>query len=203
MQNIGDKVDNTPGASGELTAAEFNDHKNEIQEPIITTGQTLSNIKTPDQLSRSQFIYGTASQSVTDAAPSANVIELTPLTGASGLIVPDAYSQMEGMILEFSKSTANTSTTVTVNFGQTGGTLLGAKSLKRPDGTNPQIGEVGGNLRIQFDVSNDYWILQYPNTNTIVRAGIPTLAPGFIGQIYLDSTNGWRYIATGTGAVSD
>jgi hypothetical protein len=159
MQNIADKVDNTPGASGELTAAEFNDHKNEQQEPVLSSGQTLSNLKTPDQLSRSMFIYGTSAQTMTDAAPSADVIELTPLTGSSGLITPDAYAQMEGLIVEFDKATANTSSTVTVNFGQTALTLLGAKSLKLSDGSNPAIGAVFGRIRIQFDVGNDYWII--------------------------------------------
>lgn len=159
MENIGDKVDNTPGASGELTASEYNDHKNELQEPVITSAQTLDNLKTPEQLSRSMYIYGTASQTMTDAAPSANIIELTPLTGASGLVTPDAYSQMDGLIVEFDKSTANTSTTVTVNFGQTGGTLLGAKSLKDPNGSDPGEGVVTGRCRIQFDVGNDWWIL--------------------------------------------
>jgi len=159
MQNIGDKVDNTPGASGELTAAEYNDHKNEIQEPVTSSGQTLSGLKTPDQLSRASFIYGTAAQTMVDAAPSANVIELTPLTGAAGLIVSDAYTQMDGMIVEFDKPSANTSNAVTVNFGQTGGTLLGAKSLKKQDGNNPLIGQVQGRVKIQFDASSDYWIL--------------------------------------------
>ncbi len=34
-------------------------------------------------------------------------------------------------------------------------------------------------------------------------AGIPTSAPDFKGQIYIDTTNGWRYIATGTSTTSD
>jgi hypothetical protein len=159
MENIGDKVDNTPGASGELTADEYNDHKNELQELVESSGQVLSGLDTPEQISRASFIYGTSSQSVGDAAPSANIIELTPVTGASGLRVPDAYSQMDGMVLEFNKPVANTSATVTVNFGQTSGTLLGAKSLKKQDGNDPLIGQVQGSLRLYFDVSNDYWVI--------------------------------------------
>ena len=34
-------------------------------------------------------------------------------------------------------------------------------------------------------------------------AGIPVAAPDILGQIYVDTTNGWRYIATGISAVSD
>jgi hypothetical protein len=37
----------------------------------------------------------------------------------------------------------------------------------------------------------------------VTGAGIPVSAPDFIGQRYIDTTNGWRYTATGTGAVSD
>lgn len=172
MTNIGDKVDNTPGASGELTAAEYNDHKNCLQEPVTSSGQTLSGLDTPDQLSRAMFIYGTSAQSMQDAAPSANIIELTPLTGSSGLITPDAYTQMDGLTVEFDKPVVNTSSTVTVNFGQSAITLLGAKSLKKPDGTNPLIGQVFGRVKIQFDVSNDYWI--------VLKAGDTNVPAGYI-----------------------
>ena len=157
MQNILDKADNTPGTTGELTAAEYNDHKNEMQQTVTTSGQNLSNLETPDQMSRAMFIYGTGAQSMQDAAPSANVIELTPVTGASGLVTPDAYSQMDGIIVRFSKAVSNTSNTVTVNFGQTGGTLLGAKPLKTSTGGNPEIGSVKGDVQIRFNIVSDWW----------------------------------------------
>lgn len=157
MIEIADKNNNTPGASGELTAEEYNDHKNELQNTISTTGQIFSEIKTPDQLPRAMFIYGVGSQTMQDGAPSSNIIELTPKTGINGLIVPDSYAQMDGVQVEFVKVTANTSTTVNVNFGQSSGTLLGAKALKYPDGSDPAVGEVIGRVKIEFDVSLDYW----------------------------------------------
>lgn len=41
MLDIGDKIDNTPGADGELSADEYNDHKNELQNFVENAGITL------------------------------------------------------------------------------------------------------------------------------------------------------------------
>ena len=70
----------------------------------------------------------------------------------------------------------------------------------------------GGNPRLIYD--GDMLELLYNTVSTnfeglsgqqpvIQAAGIPTASPNFIGQIYMDTTNGWRYIATGVSAVSD
>jgi hypothetical protein len=159
MLNINDKTDSTPGATGELTAAEYNDHKNELQGLVTYSAQALSILKTPDQVSMAAFINGTSAQSFQDNSATANSIELTPITGAAGIRVADAYASMDGAIVEVNRALLNTSTTVTVNIGQTTGTYLGAKSLKRLDGTDPAIGEVYGYLRLWWDNSNDYWVI--------------------------------------------
>jgi len=152
MINIGDKVDNTAGASGELSADEYNDHKNEIQESVERTGQALNILKTPEQLGRAMFINGTSAQSFQDTG-TVDQIVLTPFTGISGLITPDDYSQMDGMIVIFDKTTANTSTSVTINIGQTTGTLLGAKNLN-----SAPIGLIG-QIMIRYNLGSDYWEL--------------------------------------------
>lgn len=152
MEDIDNKVDNVAGASGEQSANEYNDHKNEQQEAVVRSGQPLSAIKTPGQNGRAMFINATCSQSFTDSG-SVDQIVLTPLTGVNGLIAPDAYAQMDGMIVIFDKTTANTTNAVTVNIGQTTGTLLGAKTINAAT-----IGIIG-QLMIRYNLSADYWEL--------------------------------------------
>lgn len=156
MQNIVDKQDSTAGANGELTANEYNDHKEELQGAVTRSGQTLSGA-TLLQLAKALFINGVGAQTVIDSG-SVDSILLSPLTGGSGLKVPDNYAQLDGAVLSFNKTTANTSTGVTINFGQTG-TELGAKSLVRTDGSVVAIGDVKGRCLVQWDNLNDRWIL--------------------------------------------
>ena len=156
MLNIADKADNTAGATGELTAAEYNNHKNEMQLSVTRSGLTLNDLIT-DQLAQAMFINGVAAQTVVDSG-SANSVVLAPLTGASGLSVSSTYLGLNGAVIEFEKSTPNTTTAVTVNFGQSG-SELGAKNLVRPDGSVCQPGDVSGLCRVQWDNSNDRWVL--------------------------------------------
>lgn len=158
MLNITDKADSTPGATGELTAAEYNDHKNELQGGVTYSGQTLSSIKL-NQQAQALFINGVAAASFQDNSAIANSIELTPVTGASGMQVAESYTLLNGAIVEIDRAIANTSTTVTVNIGQTTGTYLGAKSLRMADDTVPPIGSVFGRLRLQWSNSLDHWLI--------------------------------------------
>lgn len=158
MKNITDKVDNTAGAIGRLPAVEYNDHKNELQNAVSKAGQTLAEGKTPEQLARSMFIYAIAAESVVDSGGSANSIILSPLTGSNGLVAPDEYAQMEGATLCFTKAVANTSSTVTINFGQNG-VELGAKNLFKIDGSTLDVGEVQGSIKVRFDLPGDRWLL--------------------------------------------
>jgi hypothetical protein len=158
MLNITDKADSTPGATGELTAAEFNDHKNELQGGVTRSGQTLSSIKTT-QHAQGLFINGVAAASFQDNSATANSIELTPITGASGLTVAESYALLNGAIIEIDRAIVNTSTIVTVNIGQTTGTYLGAKSLRMSDDSVPPIGSVFGRLRLYWDNALDHWLI--------------------------------------------
>lgn len=156
MKDIVDKADSTAGTTGQLPADEYNDHKNEIQGAVEASLQTLSAGIT-NQLSQALFINGSGAQTVVDSG-SINSILLAPITGANGLVVPDSLSLLSGSVLLFEKLTANTSTSVIVNFGQTG-TELGAKNLKKADGTTLVIGEVIGLCTIVYNLANDEWRL--------------------------------------------
>lgn len=158
MRDIGDKVDNTAGATGELSAAEYNDHKNEFQEAAERSGQTLSQSLTPDQHGRAMFINGVAALSMQDSG-TANAIQITPVTGISGLIFAETLAQLDGAVFEFDKPLVNTSGVITVNVGQDTGSLLPAKNLKNATGGNLGIGEVFGRVKIRYDSSADEWWL--------------------------------------------
>lgn len=161
MKNIGDKIDNTAGASGELSASEFNDHKNELQEAVERTGQTLSDAKTPEQLGRAQFITGVGAAAMQDSG-TADAIQITPVTGANGLIFPETLTELSGAVFEFIKTTINTSGVITVNVGQDTGSLLPSKNLVLDDGTyatQPDPGTVVGRLRMQYNLANDIFVL--------------------------------------------
>ena len=73
MKNINDKIDNDASADGQLTAEEFNDHKNELQNFILKSGQTLTAILGADvfQLAKgvSNYLhYGSFINSVSGVA---------------------------------------------------------------------------------------------------------------------------------------
>ena len=157
MQNIADKADSTAGSTGQLPASEYNDHKNELQGAVETTGQTLS-AAIDNQLAQAMFIYGSGASSMEDSG-SANAIQLSPPTGASGLAVPENYTEINGTVFRFVKSTANTSQTVVLSAGQTG-TELSAKSVVKIDGTTlPNIGELLGLITVMYDSGVDKWLV--------------------------------------------
>lgn len=189
MLNITDKADSTAGATGELTAAEYNDHKNEIQLAVTRSGQALSAGIT-DQFAKALFINGAAASSVSDSGSGDSII-LSPLTGSPGLTVPNTYAELEGAILVFEKTTANTSTAVTVNFGQTG-TELGAKSLVRLDGTVPAIGDVDGLCFIQWDNGSDKFVLLRNGSDTFKYpvSATGTVTPKFNKNYVISDTSG-------------
>lgn len=187
MKDIADKSDATAGASGELPAAEYNDHKNELQGAVERSGQTLSDV-TLLQLAKALFVNGVAAQTCLDSG-SANLIQLSPQTGANGLKVPDNYAELDGAILEFDKIAGNTSTSVSVNFGQTG-TELSAKALVRTDGSLPEIGDVKGKCRIRWDNANDRWVLLENGSGTFIIKAAPlsTISPVFKNNSIIGDT---------------
>lgn len=161
MIDITDKIDGAPAPDGQLPASEYNDHKNELQLSVQKTGQTL-NVAITDQLSMAHYINGGGAGSCA-VGGTADAVELTPVTGPGGLVVPDAYASMDGLILTFYQSAANTITNPTINFGQTSGTLLGAKTIVDDAGAALAIGRLFGTCSIKWDQGNDRWILMRSN----------------------------------------
>jgi len=199
MLNITNKADNTAGATGELTAAEYNNHKNELQLSVTRAGLSLNELIT-NQLAQAMFINGVAAQTVVDSG-TANSIILAPLTGSSGLAVSSTYLGLNGAVLEFEKSAPNTSTSVTINFGPSG-SELGAKNLVRPDGSVCQLGDVDGRCRVKWDNANDEWVLLSNGSgyfNEYLSAGT-TFTPkaGMNHRIHCDTSAGGFTVALNT-----
>lgn len=150
----------TPAPANEVhEASEFNDRNVELQNAVTDTGHALD-AADPRQLSKSLFANGVGAQSMLDSG-AVNTVVLTPITGASGLrlAVPVAadYSLLEGAIFNFQAGNTNTGN-VTVNIGQTVGTLIGAQPLFLPDGsTEIPVGliESGTYYSIRYDSSLD------------------------------------------------
>ena len=165
MRDILDKIDNAAGAPGRLPSEEFNDHKIEHQNSVLRSGQTL-NAADPLQQAKAMFVNGTAAGSFA-VAGSANLVQLTPIRGINGVVLPDSYEQMDGMIFNFFKDTANDGA-VAVQVGQDSGSLLGITPLTERDGATPtDIGRVQGECRIQY--------LHSLNAFVIIDSGYPVL----------------------------
>jgi hypothetical protein len=167
MRNIPDKID----SSTTLLAEEYNDHKNELQSGVARSGQTLDVADTL-QHSRAMCINGIAAQSFQDSG-SDDTIQLTPVTGVSGFVVPETYAQLDGAIVEFYKSSENSSATVTIAIGQTTGELLTPnKPVKDFDGTDLTAGQLIGHIRAKYSLTDDEWRvvgIRNNSTATLVR----------------------------------
>lgn len=140
------------------TADEYNDRRVELQNSVTISGQPLS-AGDPEQLAKAMAINGVAGQSMIDSG-TANAKELTPVTGSGGIRVPGTFPLLDGAIYSFKNLVANT-TNVTVNVGQTVGTLLGALSLLREDGTQiPADGlALGAYYSVRYDDGAGNWVL--------------------------------------------
>ncbi|MCP4488153.1 MAG: hypothetical protein GY820_12655 [Gammaproteobacteria bacterium] len=163
-KNLGDTDDSR--TSTKAGAKEQNSRNYELKNAVETTGQTLTDNSTQDdtntnQLAKAMGIYGRGSFSFQDNG-SANTYQLIPVTGASGIAVPNAsdggYALFEGAIVYFNAANTNTGTS-TASVGQTVGTLLGAKSIRVIGGAVLTGGEIvaGQYITLKFDISNDYW----------------------------------------------
>ena len=205
--NVPDKV--TGGAAYEAT--EFNQFKNESQNAIEASGQTLS-ASDIEQLTKAMFANGVSAMAMQDGG-SVNSIELSPVSGASGLKVPDSYDSLNGALFQFKKTTANTSTTVLVNAGQTG-TELGAKTLYQKDGTTPvSIGQVTGLCVVQYLDSISAFILVDSEFNPpavfdfedqrVMETAPATKYPGTTWENVSERSCFYHLSASSGGAVSD
>lgn len=152
------------------SAAEYEDRRVELQGAVTDSGQTLV-AADPAQLSKAMFANGVGAQSMLDSG-SANTVVLTPVTGASGLRVATpiavSYALLKGAVFVFKANTTNTGN-VTVNVGQTVGTLIGAQPLFLPDGVT--------NIPAGMLVAGSYYTVLYDSTldadGAFVLLGVP------------------------------
>ena len=166
-----------------LLASQFNDHEVELEGLITSSGQTLNQAIT-NQQSKAAFIYSIGAPTFGENSPAANLANLTPWTGASGLQIPDAYSQMNGALVSFYHSIPSTTTSTTgftVNIGQTTGTYLGGKYLVMIGGGAIAAGAVYGYTEIRYNVSSGYWEL--------IQSGGMTAAPSRNSTVLVAASN--------------
>lgn len=100
-----------------------------------------------------------------------------------GLQMPDSYAEMDGVIISFFKSVANT-TTPQINIGQSTGALLGAKNVFTQGGGTIPAGAMIGFCRCRYNMGLDYWeLLQFSGIQTTnLSASVDwhsILLPGF------------------------
>ena len=168
-------VGNDPSATDYLGAVNINNFLSELEASVSRSGQTLSvddGAADPDttQLAKSLFIHATKATAF-QAGGTANAIELTPVSGSSGVLLPPDYTLLSGMRIAFSPAASNTGA-VTVNIGQTSGTLLGSKALLSSSGSPLVGGELtaGKTVEIQYDGTNFHLLPWSALTATVVAS---------------------------------
>ena len=165
MRDYVTKVENGGTTSaGQLSAEEFNELAQELENVVTRSGQTL-NQAVLTQVAQSAFLNAVKAQAF-QAGGTVDALELTPISGATGVVLPADYTALGGAEVSFLSIGTNTGA-VTVNIGQTGGGLLGSKSLVDVAGAALTAGAVptSGIVRILFDATNDRWVLLNPATS--------------------------------------
>lgn len=159
MQDFGTKADNSPPPGGQLSAAEFNNLATENENAVLRSGLALSGASVL-QLATSMFLHASKAATFQDSG-AANAYVITPVSGASGVLLPADYSTMNGAIVVFKASAANTAAS-TLNIGQTTGTLLGAKAIVDQSGAALNQGAITSNyiqLRYDSSIGSGSWVL--------------------------------------------
>lgn len=185
MQDFGTKADNSPPPGGQLSAVEFNNLATENENAVSRSGQTLSGAS-DTQLAESLFLHSVKSESFQDSG-AANAYVATPVSGASGVLLPASYTNMGGAVISFKASAANTGAS-TLNIGQTTGTLLGSKPIRTQTDTAIPAGSISASRQVQvvynpaFDSGNGAWELlpwafssiESPPDSINVKMSVPT-----------------------------
>ena len=160
MQDFGTKADNSPPPGGQLSAAEFNNLATENENAVLRSGQSLSGASAT-QLAQSLFLHGVKAGSFQDSGV-ANAYVATPVSGASGVLLPIDYASMAGAVISFKASNANSGAS-TLNIGQTTGTLIGSKAIVDQSGAALTGGEItaGTYPQLRYDptIGAGSWVL--------------------------------------------
>lgn len=138
MQDLTGKI-----TGSTLTAAEWNQLPQEVQNVITALGITLGSGDL-NQLGKAIAGYVANGAFYTDSGI-ANVYVLTPVGGKQAVT-----DYTDGATFEFETSNPNTGASI---FNVTG---LGAKNIKLADGSNPAAGQIAGRVTLKFDAANDW-----------------------------------------------
>lgn len=159
-----DPTGDDPASTDYIGAKNINNFLGELENAVTRSGQSVTTDDGTDdsnksQLAESLFLNGTKAQHFQDGG-SANVIELTPVSGASGVKLPSSYANMDGAHITFFAAASNTGAT-TLNLGQTSGTLIGAKAVVREDGSALTSGDIDTTIEneVLYDLGNDRFVL--------------------------------------------
>lgn len=153
--------------STKLGAGETNSFLTEAKTAVERAGLTPAGAdgagEDTTQLAQALFINAVKASSFLDSG-SANAYQLTPVSGASGVLLPGGYGALNGMRIYFVPSANNTGNT-TINIGQTVGTLLGPKKALTLAGSEIPSGALLASRLAAFtydasaDSGNGAWIL--------------------------------------------
>lgn len=187
--------------SGRLAAAEHNDVNADVVDNVTRSGQ-LVNASDTSQTSEATTIAALRAPAFSvDGSSTANTLILVPISGTAGHKIPsslgpggtDVYNRLDGSTINFKPALANTGN-VTINIGQTSGTLIGSKKLLDFNGNELPAGTLQAGFRIecQYDSTADTgtgaWLFtrssveqsDWDETNTVDPAFIknkPTALP--------------------------
>jgi len=139
-------------------AGEFNALATENENAVTRAGLPLAPSdgtgEVSTQIAQSLFIHGVKSTGF-QAGGAVNAITLTPISGSSGVFIPDSYDNLDGARLIFTPTGANTGA-VTASIGQTSGTQLGTKAVLDEAGSALTGGEIGtSKIEVTYDASAD------------------------------------------------
>lgn len=184
---------NQGGAADSITATKFGggeftslstESKNAVSRAGLTLAPANGAGEDTTQLAQSLFLHGVKSGSF-QVGGTVDAITLTPVSGASGVVIPADYDNIEGAVITFVPSGPNTGA-VTVSIGQTSGTQLGTKKLLDSSGAELSAGELSAS-RIEAyydptaDSSSGAWILT-PWSEESSTAGLAVAYVNFQGN---------------------
>lgn len=165
-------VNNNPPACDD----EFlNSVRNETNNAITQSGQSLTGIGDSEQLSKgiSNYVASGAFYGCTNVADAYTLTPISPFKGITGY--------KDGQLVRFRPSATNTTQTPTVNVNS-----QGVKNITKADGsTQVDIGDIDSNqdIELRYDLANDVFVLPKLGVTSL----IPTL---YIGGIKTENDSG-------------
>lgn len=165
MRDVTGKIEDSGATpAGRLSATEHNDVFNDVNDLITRSGQAINSSDTSQSSEATTLAAFRAAAFNVDGTSTANALILVPVSGSSGHRIPTAlgagsspvYNRWDGATINFTPTSNNTGP-VTINIGQTIGTLLGSKKLFDYSGSALSGGEVisGVRMECQFDSALD------------------------------------------------